>query len=46
MKNELARVKTVREVFKKNILVADNIGRLRSQFNTCGSEFLHKGHKI
>ena len=46
MKNEVATAKMVREVFKKYILVADNIGQLRSQFNTCGSEFLHNGHKI
>ena len=46
MKNVVATAKMVHKVFKKKILVADNIGRLRSQFNTCGSEFLHKGHKI
>ena len=46
MKNEVATAKMVREVFLKKILVADNIGRLCSQFNTCWSKFLHKGHKI
>ena len=34
-----------RLVFKK-ILDAKNVGRLRSQFNTCWSKFLHKSHKI